>query len=566
MGKKHRKFIERQGAIALSNYNLALQENPERKRVMTDNNWWKNGIIYQIYPRSFQDSGNDGIGDIPGITDRLAYLADLGIDAIWLSPIYPSPDVDFGYDVSDYCDIDPKFGRMEDFERLVENAHRYNIRIILDLVLNHSSDQHPWFVQSRSSRNNAFRDWYLWRDPNSKGGPPNNWQSVFGGPGWEWDEPTGQYYFHMFYKQQPDLNWRNPAVREALLNVFRFWCEKGVDGFRLDVFNAYFKHAEFPNNPSKIGLRGFDRQEHIYDVDQPELIPLLQDIRKILDAYPQRYAVGETFLGSAGRAEKYCQPGLLHATFNFDLAHARWNAAKMKKAVLGWENSLPRESWPTQVLNNHDVKRSATRFSRDENDDRLKMAALMLLTLRGTPYLYYGEEIGMRDIPISRKQILDPIGKRFWPFYIGRDGCRSPMQWDADDNAGFSQTQPWLPVHQNYPQRNVEKQQQDAGSLLNFYKAVIRLRRDQPALQCGDFRALELAEKDVFAYLRRRGDEALLVVLNFSARRLEVTLDSALQGCRLELLLSSRRAGAAAMQAGRLSLEAQEGAVWKVEK
>ncbi len=531
---------------------------------MSIQNWWKDGIIYQIYPRSFQDSNQDGVGDLPGVITRLDYLVDLGVDAIWFSPIYPSPDVDFGYDVSDYCAIDPKFGSMEDFEQLVETAHRKNIRIILDLVLNHSSDQHPWFVQSRSSRDNPYRDWYLWRDPNSKGGLPNNWQSVFGGPGWEWDQHTGQYYFHMFYKQQPDLNWRNPAVREALLNVFRFWCDKGVDGFRLDVFNVYFKHANFLDNPAKIGIRGFDRQEHIYDVDQPELIPLLQDIRKILDSYPQRYAVGETFLGSAGRAEKYCQPGLLHATFNFDLAHARWNAARFKAAAVSWENSLSRDSFPTQVLNNHDVKRSATRFTKGETDERLKLAAMMLLTLRGTPYLYYGEEIGMRDIPIRRKDILDPIGKRFYPFYIGRDGCRSPMQWDTSQNAGFSRVKPWLPVHQNHPHRNVALQEQDAGSLLNFYKTVIRLRRGHPVLQSGDFRVLELAEKDVFAFARQSGEETLLVTLNFSARKLIVVMDEETQSNRLELLLSTCRTGAVIAQADSLALGVEEGAVWRV--
>ncbi|HZW03594.1 MAG TPA: alpha-glucosidase, partial [Anaerolineaceae bacterium] len=372
--------------------------------------WWRDGIIYQIYPRSFADSNADGIGDLNGITARLDYLQDLGIDAIWLSPINPSPDVDFGYDVADYLDIDPKFGTMADFDRLLAEAHGREIRIVLDLVLNHTSDRHPWFQQARSGRDNPYRDWYIWSDPAPGGSPPNNWASRFGGSGWELDPATGQYYFHMFYKEQPDLNFRNPAVRQAVLDVFRFWLEKGVDGFRLDVFNVYYKDADFRPNPARIGLIGWDRQFHRYDYDQPEMLPMLADIRALLDSYPERYAVGETFEASPAQAAAYTGADRLHATFNFRFTGCPWQPRCFLKAVQDWESALSVDDWPNYVLNNHDVPRSATRFGAGENDERLKVAATMLLTLRGTPFLYYGEEIGMRDISLPRAEILDPVG------------------------------------------------------------------------------------------------------------------------------------------------------------
>jgi len=508
---------------------------------MTDFLWWRDGSIYQIYPRSFADSNGDGIGDLNGITGRLDYLKQLGIDAIWLSPIYPSPDVDFGYDVSDYCDVDPKYGTLEDFDRLVEAAHARDLRVVMDLVLNHTSDQHPWFVQSRQSRDNPYRDWYLWADPAPGGGPPNNWESVFGGRGWEFDPATGQYYFHMFYKQQPDLNWRNPAVRQAMLDVFRFWLERGVDGFRLDVFNVYFKDAELRSNPPKFGIRGFDRQQHTYDVDRPEMEPLLAEIRALLDSYPERYAVGETFESTPQLAARYCRPGLLHGTFNFKFTKSRWNAAAFLRAIQDAEAVLDSGSWPTWVLNNHDLPRAGTRYGQGENDQRLKVAAALLLTLRGTPFLYMGEEIGMRDIPIRRDQILDPIGKRYWPFFKGRDGCRSPMQWDASANAGFTSGTPWLPVHQNAAERNVENQQDDPDSLLNFYKKLLHLRRAIPALRTGMFQPLNFAPRRILAYLRADQNTTVLVAMNFGRRTYKLVLGGELARRRWRLLLSNKR-------------------------
>jgi alpha-glucosidase len=512
--------------------------------------WWQHGIIYQIYPRSFADSSGDGIGDLNGITARLDYLADLGIDAIWLSPIYPSPDVDFGYDVSDYCAIDPRYGTLADFDRLVSAAHARGIRIVLDLVLNHTSDQHPWFQQSRQSRDNPYRDWYIWASPRTGGKPPNNWQSVFGGDGWEYDPATGQSYFHMFYKQQPDLNWHNPAVRRAVLDVFRFWLDRGVDGFRLDVFNVYFKNAGLKNNPSifPLPVYGFAGQRHVNDCDQPEMIPLLQEIRQLLDSYPERYMVGETFLSTGQKAAAYIGPDRLHAAFNFELLYARFNPRRFADIVRRWEHALGPTDWPSYVLNNHDITRSATRFrallGSPEDDARLKVAAAMLLTLRGTPFIYYGEEIGMRDIPIrSRSEVRDPIGKRLWPFYKGRDGCRSPMQWDSSANAGFTPpgAAPWLPVHANHAQRNVTTQSADPRSLLNFYRRLIALRRANPALQDGLFQPITFGTNYLFAYLRQNQQQTLLVALNFSGRRMRLVLGSHLARASASLLLSTHR-------------------------
>jgi alpha-glucosidase len=479
--------------------------------------WWRDGVIYQIYPRSFYDTTGSGIGDLNGITEKIGYLSELGVDALWLSPINPSPDVDFGYDVADYRAIDPKFGSMADFDRLVATARKANIEIVLDLVLNHTSDQHAWFLNARSSRDNPFRDYYLWQDAGPDGKPPNNWQAVFGGRGWEWDEATRQYYYHMFYKEQPDVNWRNPKVRQEMLDVFRFWLDKGVRGFRLDVFNIYFKDALLRDNPLKpFGRRPFDRQIHLYDFDQPELMDVLGDIRAVLDGHQAAYAIGETFFSSPEKAARYCGDGLLHACFNFEVMEARRDPRLLMERIQQWQQALG-DKWPNYVLNNHDTRRYASRFGQGEDDARLKVMAAMLLTLRGTPFLYYGEEIGMRDIRVRRKDILDPIGKRYWPIYPGRDGCRAPMQWDASPQSGFSRAKPWLPLHPNFRERNVAAQSQDTHSLFNFYKALLSLRRNQPALISGDFVPMQSGASAVMSYAREYAGQSLLVLLNFSA-------------------------------------------------
>jgi alpha-glucosidase len=503
--------------------------------------WWRDGAIYQIYPRSFADSNADGMGDLEGIIQHLDYLVELGVDSIWLSPIYPSPDVDFGYDVSDYLDIDPKFGSLADFDSLVNKAHQRGIRVVLDLVLNHTSDQHAWFVESCSGRENPKRDWYIWRDPAPGGGPPNNWESVFGGRGWILDPKTGQYYYRMFYPEQPDLNWRNALVKREMLDIFRFWAERGVDGFRLDVFNMYFKDEKFRNNPPALGLRGFDRQKHIYDCDRPEMMPLLREIRQVLDTYPQRYAVGETMESTPQKAAGYCAPGLLHAAFDFTFLHCPWKPQQFLKAIQDWENALDPDSYPTYVLNNHDCSRAASRYVRGEDDERLKVAAALLLTQRGTPFLYYGEEIGMRDITLRRDQVLDPIGRRYWPFNKGRDGCRAPMQWDASTNAGFSTVQPWLPVHPNYTDRNVEAQRANPDSLFHFYRKLLRLRKEIPVLRSGMFQPLTFEPQRLLAYLRQDQEQTILVALNFGRRPVKFAPGGSVRRAEWDLLLSNKR-------------------------
>jgi alpha-glucosidase len=520
--------------------------------------WWRDGIIYQIYPRSFSDSNQDGLGDLRGILAHLDYLSSLGIDAIWLSPVYPSPDVDFGYDVSDYNAIDPRFGTLEDFDLLVSESHQRGIHIILDLVLNHTSDQHPWFKASRSSREDPYHDWYLWRDPRPGGGFPNNWESVVGGRAWEYEPGIGQYYLHSYFRQQPDLNWRNPQVRQAMLDIFRYWLDRGVDGFRLDVFNIYFKHPNLPNNPSKIGLRGFDRQRHLYDRDQPEMLPVLAEIRHLLDSYPERYAVGEPEFSDAYQSAYYCGKDRLPQAFNFELLKAGQSPRRCLNAIQRWEAALQPDSWPCYCLNNHDQTRTASRFCRGEEDARLKIMAAFLLTLRGTPFIYYGEEIGMRNISLGHNQILDPVGKRFWPLYKGRDGCRSPMQWDASHSAGFTNAEPWIPVHPDYPTRNVLLQNADSKSLLNFYRSLITIRRQVMALQQGELIPLTLKPVHILAYLRKISGQMVLVALNFSNHPQTLDLSAEIAHRKWECLLSTSPKTVEPTIIGRLILDPLE--------
>jgi alpha-glucosidase len=490
--------------------------------------WWRDGVIYQIYPRSFADSNGDGVGDLAGILSKLDYLQWLGIDAIWLSPIYPSPLADFGYDVSNYHDIDPVFGSLADLDRLVSEAHARGIRVILDMVMNHTSDQHPWFIESRSSRDNPKRDWYLWRDPR-QGREPNNWESIFGGKAWEWDERTGQYYLHLFVPGQPDLNWRNPQVQAAMFDECRFWLERGVDGFRLDVAHMLVKADGLPDNPPRLGLRGYDRQDHAYQMNQPETHAIWQAFRQLLQMYPERMAVGEV---DPTGAEKYYGDGQneLSLVFNFGLLAQGWSARDFARVVADWEARLPSAAWPCWALGNHDVRRLASRYAAGAlTDARARVAAVMLLTLRGTPFIYYGEEIGMREGKIPRAEILDPPGRKYWPLYPGRDGCRTPMQWDATPNAGFSTAQPWLRVNADYasghpPQRNVAAQRAEPTSLLNLYRALIALRRQSPALIRGSYRALA-SPVGVWAYERVTAAQRLWVALNLFSRPTQMKIE-----------------------------------------
>jgi alpha-glucosidase len=479
--------------------------------------WWRDGVIYQIYPRSFMDTNGDGIGDLKGIISRLDYLAQLGVSAIWLSPISPSPDFDFGYDVSDYKDVDPKYGTLEDYKELIRKAHEHNIRVILDLVLNHTSTSHPWFVESAKPDPNEYSDYYLWQPGKNGKRPPNNWISLFTQKnGWEYVPERDQYYFHMFAKQQADLNWRNPNVYREMMDVFRFWLDLGTDGFRLDVFNLYFKDASFRSNPERFNLIPFNRQEHIYDTDQAEMAGVVRDIRSILNEYPQRYVVGEQFLSKEGNLNRYSGDGKLHAMFDFDFTHSPWNASSYRKIIAGVEAKAGNSSWPTYVLNNHDTTRSATRFGLGEFDERLKQAAALTLFLRGTPFLYYGEEIGMRETELKRNELMDPVGKNFYPFHKGRDGCRSPMQWNSQTNAGFSSGKPWNKLHPNFPERNVNAMIHDPNSLWIFYRDAIQQRKNHKALQTGDLTLLDQKNETVLSFLRRYKNQIALVAINFS--------------------------------------------------
>jgi alpha-glucosidase len=501
---------------------------------MSDNAWWRRAVFYEIYVRSFQDTDGDGIGNLAGITQRLDYLNDgtprsLGVDALWLTPINPSPMYDFGYDVSDYCAVDPLFGDLGDLDRLIAEAHRRNIRIILDLVPNHSSHQHAWFVESRAARSSAKRDWYIWRDPAPDGGPPNNWVASFGGPAWTLDEATGQYYLHSFLAEQPDLNWRNPAVVAAMQDTLRFWLQRGVDGFRVDVIHKMIKDDRFRDNPPPDDsdphpLRDYFGQQHIWDHDRPEVHDIIRDWRRILDAHGERMMVGEVYLLEPAKVASYhgAANDELPLAFNFAFQWTPWDAALFRQRVEEVERLWPAGAQPTYVLSSHDAPRHRTRFDDDlPGAPRARLAALLLLTLRGTPFLYYGEEIGMRDGEIPTDRLCDPLGKRFPG--LGRDPERTPMQWDSSTNAGFSRADPWLPLAADAATVNVAAQLDDPSSLLSFYRRVIWWRKRTPALLDGTLSVLD-GPPDTFLYLRELGAQRLVVALNFAAESRHVTL------------------------------------------
>ncbi len=499
---------------------------------MTSSNWWRAGAIYQIYPRSFQDSNGDGVGDLNGILARLDYLARLGVSAIWLSPVYPSPMYDFGYDISDHEDIDPVFGTLEEMQTLIREAHGRGIKVVMDLVLNHTSHLHPWFLESRASRDSAKRDWYLWRDPGPDGGPPNNWESVFGGKAWEYDPATGQYYYHQFLKEQPDLNWRNPAVRARLYQILRFWLERGVDGFRFDVIMSYFKDDLWRDNPPALGLRGYDRQKHIYDQNRPELMDVLADLRAIMNAYPGTMTVGE--VESLDSAVRYVGPDKLDLAFNFDFLGQRWLPRLFQESILRYEASLPDGTWPCYVLGNHDRDRFPSRFGGGPYADaRTKVAATLLLTQRGTPFIYYGEEIGMHNGRLTRDQLRDPLGQRYWPAFAGRDPARTPMQWEAD--GGFSPgVDPWLPLN-DPATRNVAAQEADPRSILSTYRDLLSLRQSAIALREGTTHFLLKRPVEGLAYLRQHPDQTLLVALNFFGWPIDLRLKGPMPASRWTL-------------------------------
>lgn len=481
--------------------------------------WWERGVVYQIYPRSFQDSDGDGVGDLAGVEARLDYLVDLGIDAIWLSPIFPSPMVDFGYDVADYCGIEPMFGDLAAFDRLLAAVHARGLRLLLDFVPNHTSDQHPWFVDSRSSRGNPRRDWYIWRDAGPDGGPPNNWISDFGGSSWEWDEATGQYYLHAFLKEQPDLNWRNPEVRAAMDAVMRFWLDRGVDGFRVDVIWHIVKHPEFLDNPLNPdwtpAITERDRVFQQHSTDQPEAHAISADMRALVDGYGDRVLIGEVFLGNDQRARWYGTPERpqVHLPFNFQLTETAWDAANLRRVIAEYEASLPPFGWPNWVLGSHDAPRIAARVG----EAQARVAAMLLLTLRGTPTLYQGDELGIGKVNIPPDRMRDPHYFRQPDVDVARDRSRTPVPWDASPHAGFSSAEPWLPLNDDWPVRNVAAQLADPRSTLALHRDLLALRRRHRALSVGSIELLD-TDGDLIAYIRADGAETLLVALNLGDR------------------------------------------------
>ena len=527
---------------------------------MTEKKWWQKAVFYQIYPRSFADGNGDGIGDFQGMLAKLDYLQDLGVDALWLSPHYPSPNFDCGYDISDYTDVAPEYGTLDDFRLYLQGAHERGMRVILDLVLNHTSDQHAWFLDSRSSCENPRRDWYIWRDPKPDGSPPNNWNSTFEGSAWEYDPTTGQYYYHFFLKQQPDLNWHNPEVKESMFTAVRFWLDMGVDGFRLDAIGTIFEHPDLPDHP--VGLTRMDlrhaeracrtleeREEYLrvwkamfqHQVEQPGMHELMQELRQVVDEYGpgEKVLVGENELTAYhGNGENE-----LHMVFNFPLLEGgpltppRIRANQQQR--LAELATISPACWPCNTLGNHDSPRLYNRFGDGRHDDELaRLHLALLLTLRGTPFLYNGDEIGMTDLQLDDiRQFRDMVAVWFYQtevetygtaqgealhqaVVLTRDKARTPLQWKNAPNGGFcpSGAAPWLPVNPNFAQGvNVADQLADPGSLLNFYRRMLRLRRSTPALIEGDYQPLDAGGEPCLVYLRAVSSQTCLVALNFSA-------------------------------------------------
>ncbi|MBK1438490.1 DUF3459 domain-containing protein [Parapedobacter sp. ISTM3] len=485
----------------------------------THSPWWKTGVIYQIYPRSFYDANGDGIGDLQGIMHRLDYIQWLGVRAIWISPFYPSPMADFGYDIANYTDIDPLFGTMDDFEQLLQGAHQRGLKVILDFVPNHTSDLHPWFVESKSSKASAKRDWYIWQDGKPDGGEPNNWKSVFGGSAWEWDAHTRQYYYHGFLKEQPDLNWRNEAVQEAMYDVMRFWLDKGVDGFRVDVMWHLIKDAQLRDNPVNPDYTEsqptYDQLLPVYSTDQPEVHAIVARMREVTDAYDERVLIGEVYLPIQQLMTYYgAQNDGAHMPFNFLLVRLPWQAQEIAAAIDQYEGALPANGWPNWVLGNHDNPRIVSRVG----ESQARVAAMLLLTLRGTPTLYYGDEIGMRDVAIPAEEMQDPQGLNMPEKDLSRDPCRTPMQWSGEAHAGFSTAKPWLRVDKRYRRVNVERQRDDPFSMLSLHRKLIELRNSEPALNQGSYTPL-FSNDQVIVYRRDSPDgDSFLVVLNLTSR------------------------------------------------
>ncbi|WP_263365248.1 glycoside hydrolase family 13 protein [Edaphobacter bradus] len=540
-------------SFAQSNNRAAIAKDTTKP---TDDPWWKHAVIYEIYPRSFQDSNGDGIGDLNGITQRLDYLQSLGVDALWLSPIYPSPQVDFGYDISDYENIDPQYGTLADFDRLVAEAKKRNIRIIMDMVMNHTSDKHPWFIESASSKSNPKRDWYVWRDGKAGGtppnNPPNNWISIFGHSAWQYDPKTSQYYYHRFYIQQPDLNWRNPAVERAMFGSVRFWLDRGVAGFRLDAIPTLFEDPQLRDAEELEGTNAYGdrRQKDDRYENLPEVHDVMRRLRAMTDKYPgDRVLIGETYLPNIQELDKWyggAKHDELELPMDMQVGFSnRLDANLLRQRINDAETKI-NGNQPLFVFDNHDNIRSWDRYGDGVHNDAIaRILATILFTSRSTAMMYYGEEIGMVTTPPTRKEeVKDPIGITGWPREKGRDGERTPMQWDNSKNAGFSMADStWLPVAANYETKNVKAEESNPDSLLNWHKQLITMRRNDPALRHGNMIMLDETNPSVLSYIRSdvAGHHSILVALNCTAQQQTVTLDpgrAGVHGAKVSTLLT----------------------------
>jgi alpha-glucosidase len=503
-------------SVAVMPPRASAQKNPVDAE---GHEWWQHAVFYEIYPRSFADSNNDGVGDLNGITSKLGYLRDLGVDAIWISPCYPSPQVDFGYDVSDYENIDPMYGTLADFDRLAAEGKKRNVRIILDYVINHTSDQHNWFLDSESSKTSPYRNWYMWRDGKGTNQPPNNWISEFGGPAWKFDSKTGQYYYHFFYAEQPDLNWNNPAVKRAMFDVTQWWYERGVAGFRLDAVDTIFEDPDLRDNPVLPGKSkyGDPNMENKYNTKLPGVHDVLRDLRKVADEHGA-VLIGETWTKNIDELKQYYGEHNNELQLPMDFMFTKvdkLSPSEFRRQIAAADSA---GGWPTWVISNHDIVRSYNRYGDGtHNDDIAKLMAALYLTLRGTPIMYYGEELGMaNNDPKRPEDVKDPIGRRGWPTEKGRDGERTPMQWSDSANAGFSSHDPWLPVPPSYTTHNVATESKDPNSVLEFYRKVLSLRHTNTVLLEGNYSALNEDEANVLSYLRSYKGKSVLVALNMS--------------------------------------------------
>ncbi|WP_341255687.1 alpha-glucosidase family protein [uncultured Pseudoalteromonas sp.] len=509
---------------------------------MAQQQWYKGAVIYQVYPRSFQDSNNDGIGDLKGIINRIDYIKSLGVDAIWISPFFKSPMKDFGYDISDYRDIDPIFGDLNDFDALIEQAHARDIKIIIDQVLSHTSDQHQWFLDSRENTTNDKSDWYVWAESKEDGTAPNNWLSIFGGPAWQWEPRRGQYYLHNFFTEQPDLNFHNPDVRQAVLDNVEFWLKKGVDGFRLDAINFCYHDAQLRDNPAKPKDkrqgRGFSEdnpyafQYHYYNNTQPENIEFMQDIRALLNKYPGAVSLGEiSSEDSLATMAQYTQGGdKLHMGYSFELLTDDYSSEYIRTTVQTLEQQMT-EGWPCWAFSNHDVERVASRWSDNGeiNPAQCKMLTALLASLRGSVCMYQGEELGLGEANVAFEDLQDPYGITFWPNFKGRDGCRTPIPWENEqvDYAGFSENKPWLPVDTAHKSQSVAEQNSDKNSILNAYREFMAWRKTQAVMITGDIEFIQTAEP-ILAFYRTLNNEKMLCVFNLSAQQARLSLPVAI--------------------------------------